>query len=152
MWPILAQERALNLLRNQTAHCPPSDVRGVLAWSRGELLPLAVSRVAAPGAAAAQLPPPVAAHRIQALYTLVNVAAAGVDGGLARAHACKAMSSLLSRLSDSLACAHACTQDEQPRLCCPWPTPSHLWFGGHNWLMRCQCFMLPLWTEGSTSC
>ena len=65
------QERALNLLRNQTAHCYEPELRKVLDWAGGELLPLMVSRVDP----AASHP---AGHRIQALYTLVNVAASGV--------------------------------------------------------------------------
>ena len=67
------QERALNLLRNLVASCPArSDVASALAWSgRGcELL----SHMAQRADPAASHP---AEQRVHALYTLVNVAAAG---------------------------------------------------------------------------
>lgn len=59
------------MLRNQTAHCPTADLRRVLQWSNDEVFALLVARADPAG------PHPVP-HRVQALYTLVNIAAAGV--------------------------------------------------------------------------
>ncbi len=58
------------MLRNQTAHCPTLDLRRVLQWSNDEMFALLVARADPAG------PHPVP-HRVQALYTLVNIAAAG---------------------------------------------------------------------------
>ncbi|CAL8464825.1 g4360 [Coccomyxa elongata] len=68
------QERTLNMLRNQCAHCLPPEVSKVLQWSGGEIYALLVSRVDL----AASHP---VSHRVQAIYTLVNIAAAGEEEG-----------------------------------------------------------------------
>lgn len=64
------------MLRNQCAHCLPPEVIKVLQWSGGEMPALLVSRVDP----AASHP---VSHRVQALYTLVNIAAAGAAPVLA---------------------------------------------------------------------
>lgn len=58
------------MLRNHCAHCLPPEVSKVLQWSGGEIYSLLVSRVDP----AASHP---VSHRVQAIYTLVNIAAAG---------------------------------------------------------------------------
>jgi hypothetical protein len=67
---VRVQERALNLLRNMCAHCSSPDVKLVLEWTNDEIYQLLISRV-----------DPSASHpvsqRVHALYTLVNIAAAG---------------------------------------------------------------------------
>lgn len=65
------QDRALNLLRNLCAHCPSADVKLMLEWSNHEVYQLLISRVDL----GASYP---ASQRVHALYTLVNIAAAGV--------------------------------------------------------------------------
>ena len=67
----IMQERILNMLRNLLAHAESADVKRVLEWSQGQLCEHLVARVN-PGAAHPS------SQRVHALYSLVNISAAGL--------------------------------------------------------------------------
>ena len=73
LWPQMCmQERTLNMIRNLLAHCESTDVKQVLEWSQGQICDQLIARVN-PGAAHPS------STRVHALYSLVNIAAAGVS-------------------------------------------------------------------------
>ncbi len=60
------------MLRNLLAHCESGDVKRVLEWSENQICGQLTARVN-PGAAHPT------SQRVHALYSLVNIAAAGAD-------------------------------------------------------------------------
>ena len=60
------------MLRNLLAHCESDDVKRVLEWGQNQICGQLTSRVD-PGAAHPS------SQRVHALYSLVNIAAAGVE-------------------------------------------------------------------------
>lgn len=69
---LFVQERTLNMLRNLLAHCESDDVKRVLEWSQNQICGQLTSRVD-PGAVHPS------SQRVHALYSLVNIAAAGAE-------------------------------------------------------------------------
>ena len=63
------------MLRNLLAHCESEDVKRVLEWSQNQICGQLTARVD-PGAAHPT------SQRVHALYSLVNIAAAGVKAHL----------------------------------------------------------------------
>lgn len=59
------------MIRNLLAHCESADVKRVLEWSQGQICDQLIARVN-PGAVHPS------STRVHALYSLVNIAAAGV--------------------------------------------------------------------------
>ena len=59
------------MLRNLLAHCESADVKRVLDWSQGQVCEQLIARVN-PGAVHP------GSQRVHALYSLVNIAAAGL--------------------------------------------------------------------------
>ena len=68
------------MLRNLLAHCESGDVKRVLEWSQDQICGQLTARVNA-GAAHPT------SQRVHALYSLVNIAAAGKDNHIYLVHA-----------------------------------------------------------------